>query len=105
MTTTTGYAAPVSTPYVRWFVVVMASLVGPAAAALPGFLGLLMLLWCPCDGGQQLWGGALLGLALLLALSGPLLAALLLRRASLVGASLLMSTITPLAYAAVHWGR
>ena len=85
---------------------VLASVLGPPAAAFAGFVGLIT--WSDCFlecGGQpdHLEGGLLVALALGLLLAGPLLAAVLVRKAAWV----LGAVAAPFAEAALlvlrHW--
>ncbi len=76
----------------RTIVVALATLGGPLAALVAGFVALITWSGCflGCSSAPDHTGGGLLGvLAVLLLVSGPVLAGLLLKRASAVGWSVL----------------
>lgn len=70
----------------RVVLVVLGCLVGPPASVYVGFLGAITYSGCffSCGQAQPVLGALLLAAALALLLAGPLLAALLIRRASAV---------------------
>lgn len=75
----------------RVLLVVLGCLVGPPTGAIAGFFGAVTYSGCflSCEQAQPVLGAALVLLGLVLLLSGPLLAAALLRRASAVGLAVL----------------
>jgi hypothetical protein len=75
----------------RVLLVVLGCLVGPPAGAVAGFFGAVTYSGCffSCEQAQPVLGASLVLLGLLLLPSGPLLAALLIRRAAAVGLAVL----------------
>lgn len=80
-------------PVAPWRValVVLGCLVGPPAGVVAGFFGAVTYSGCffSCEDPQPVLGASLVLLGLLLLLAGPLLAALLVRRAAAVGLAVL----------------
>jgi hypothetical protein len=90
--TQTGYLPPVPAPRPVWraVVTVLASVVGPPAGAVAGFLSAITWSGCflSCHEPDHVRGGLLGLLALALLLSGPVLAAALMRSARWVAAAI-----------------
>ena len=80
-------------PVAPWRVVlvVLGCLVGPPAGVVAGFFGAVTYSGCffSCEDPQPVLGASLVLLGLVLLLSGPLLAAALVRRAAAVGLAVL----------------
>lgn len=96
-------------PVAAWRVLLVAlgCLVGPPAGVVAGFFGAVTYSGCflSCEAPQPLLGASLVLLGLLLLLAGPLLAALLVRRAAAVGLALLGIPVgLSLGYAALRLG-